>query len=104
MIELIRRTMELGLGAAAVTQETLRHVAEELVVQGNLTKKEGSDLLKELNCIAAENQTRMKQLVNDQVRSIVRDIGLAAAGDIKLLEAKVAALEARLTKKKKSKK
>ena len=99
MLDLIKRSMELGLGAATVTQETLRQVADEIVLQGSLSKKEGGDLLKDFTRIAGESQKKIKTLVEDQVRDTIKELGIATRGDLKAMEGKIAKLEAKLAKK-----
>ena len=100
MLDLIKRSMELGLGAATVTQESLRQIADELVLKGNLSKKDGGDILKEFTRIAGDSQKKMKNLVEDQVRSTIKELGIATTGDLKKMEGKIAKLEAKLAKKK----
>ncbi len=100
MLNLIKKSVELGLGAATVTQETLRQIADELVLKGNLSQKEGGDMLKDFTRITKKSQKKMKALVEDQVLSVVKDLGIATKGDLKAMEGKISKLEAKLAKKK----
>ena len=100
MFEVIKKTLEVGLGAVTMTQEKLKEITDELVVKGNLTEKEGGDILKQLLKTADDSRKKLKETVEDQVRKVISELGLATSSDIKALEGKIAALEVRLEKKK----
>lgn len=99
MIELLKKTLEVGLGAAAMTQEKLKEITDELVVKGNLTEKEGGDILKDFKKIAHDSQMKLKGIVDDQVHAIIKEMGIATSADIKSLEGKISKVEAKLEKK-----
>ncbi len=100
MFEIIKKTLEVGLGAVTMTQEKLKEITDELVVKGNLTEKEGGDILRELKKTVDDSRKKLKETVEDQVRNLISELGLATSADIKALEGKIAALEVRLEKKK----
>ena len=100
MFEVIKKTLEVGLGAVTMTQEKLKEITDELVVKGNLTEKEGGDILKDLLKTADDSRKKLKETVEDHVRKVISELGLATSSDIKALEGKVSMLEARLEKKK----
>lgn len=100
MFDVIKKTLEVGLGAVTMTQEKLKEITDELVVKGNLTEKEGGDILKELLKTADDSRKKLKETVDQQIRHVIGDLGLATTADIKALEGKVAMLAAKLEKKK----
>lgn len=99
MLEIIKKTLEVGLGAVSVTQEKLKEITDDLVLKGNLSRKEGSDFLKELKGIADNSQKKLKSLIEDQVHKVIKDIGIATRSDIKALEGKIKKLEVQLSRK-----
>ena len=99
MLEVIKKTLEIGLGVVSATQDKLKAVADELVLKGNLTQKEGTEFVKELAGIAAESQKKVRSLVEDQVHKVIKDMGIATRGDVKALQGKIEKLEAQLKKK-----
>ncbi len=99
MFEVIKKSLEIGLGAVAVTQEKLKEITDDLVVKGNLTQKEGGDIFKELIKVAEESQKKIRGLVEDQVHKAMKEAGIATKADVKALEGKIARLEAQLKKK-----
>lgn len=100
MFEVIKKTLEAGLGAVAMTQEKIQELTDELVVQGNLSEKEGGDLFKELKKSAEDTQNKVRSIVEDQVHKAIKEMGIATKEDIKALEGKIEALEVKLNKTK----
>ena len=100
MFEVIKKTLEVGLGAVTMTQEKLKEITDELVVRGNLTEKEGGDILKELLKTAEDSRRKLKETVDEQVHKVISELGLATSADIKALEGKIEALEKKLEKMK----
>ena len=101
MLEIIKKGLEAAIGGISVTQEKMKELADELVVKGHLTKKEGSDLLKTLKGSVKESQKKIGSLVEDQVRKIMKDVGVATASEVKALKGRIARLEKELEKSKK---
>ncbi len=99
MVEIIKKTLEVGLGALSVTQEKLKEITDDLVVKGNITRKEGSDFLKELIGIAEDSRKRLTALVEEQVHRVIKEVGIATKSDIKALEGKIERLETLVVKK-----
>ncbi|MDH3975506.1 MAG: phasin family protein [Deltaproteobacteria bacterium] len=99
MIDVLKKTLEVGLGAAAMTQEKMKEITDELVVKGKLTEKEGGDILKDFKKIAEESQRKMKSIVEEQVHAIIKELGIATMADIKSLKGKISKLEAKVEKK-----
>jgi polyhydroxyalkanoate synthesis regulator phasin len=101
MLDLIKKSLEAAIGGITLTQEKMKELADELVVRGHLSKKEGSDLLKELKSIAKDNQRKVGEVIEGQVRKVMKDMGVATSSDVKALKGRIAALEKELEKAKK---
>lgn len=101
MLDLIKKSLEVAIGGITMTQEKMKELADELVVKGHLSKKEGSDLLKELKSIAKDNQRKVGGVIEDQIRKVMKEVGVATASDVKALKGRVSALEKALEKAKK---
>lgn len=102
MFELIKKGFEAAIGAVSVTQDKIKELADELVVRGHLTKKEGADLLKTLKDTATASQKKISALVEAQVRKIMKEMGVATSSEIRALKGKIDKLEKELEKKKKT--
>lgn len=101
MLDVIKKTMEAAIGGISFTQEKMREIADELVVKGHLSKKEGSDLVKTLKETVKESQKKVSSLVEEQVRKVMKEMGVATSSDIKALKGRVAKLEKDIDKAKK---
>ena len=101
MLDLIKKSLEAAIGGITLTQEKMKELADELVLKGHLSKKEGSDLLKELKAVAKENQKKVGSVIEDQVRKVMKEIGVATVSDVKALKGRISALEKGLEKAKK---
>ncbi len=101
MLDVMKKMLEAGLGAIVVSQEKLKEITDELVLKGNLSKKEGNDFLKELIETGYKSQERLKSLVDNRIQKAIKEVGFASKEDIKILERKVAKLEAQLSNRKK---
>lgn len=99
MLEIIKKSLEFGLGVLNVTEEKLKEMTDEFVVKGKLTEMEGAELLRELVGKAEEGRKKIKALVDEEVRRTVHEMGMATRSDIKALEGKIDKLEALLSKK-----
>lgn len=103
MLDLIKKSLEAAIGGIVLTQEKIKELADELVLKGHLSKKEGSDLLKDLKAIAKDNQKKVGSVIEDQVRKVMKEIGVATASDVKALKGRISALEKKLEKATKKK-
>jgi len=101
MLDLIKKSLEAAIGGITLTQEKMKELADELVVKGHLSKKEGSDLLKELKTTAKDNQKKVVSIIEDQIRKVMKEVGVATASDVKALKGRISALEKELEKAKK---
>ena len=98
MIDIIKKSLEIGLGAVVVTKEKLQEITDELVVKGDLSKKEGNTIFKELVSTADKSQKKIRSMVDEQIHKAIKEVGIATKADIKALEGKIGRLEAKLAK------
>lgn len=101
MLDVMKTILEAGLGTIVVSQEKLKAITDELVLKGNLSKKEGNDFLKELIDTVYKSQEKLKSLIDDKIQKAIKEVGFVSKEEIKMLEGKVAKLEAQLYKQKK---
>ncbi|MDH3973358.1 MAG: phasin family protein [Deltaproteobacteria bacterium] len=101
MLDLIKKSLEAAIGGISSTQEKMKELADELVVKGHLTKKEGVDLLEELKETVKESHKKLSAIIEDQVRKIMKEMGVATRADVKALTGRIDKLEKELAKSKK---
>ena len=103
MLDLIKKSLEAAIGGISSTQEKMKELADELVLKGHLSKKEGADLLNELKGTVKESRQKLSSLVEDQVRKVMKEMGVATVSEVKSLKGKIEKLEKELEKGKKKK-
>jgi len=92
--EVIKKAMLVGLGA----QEKAKEFVEELVKAGELSKSEGSNLVKEWTAKAEESTKEFDKRVKETVANVLEKLSIPSREDMEKLEKKVQTLNARLKK------
>ena len=69
MFKFIKKTMLVGAGLAAMTREKIEGTIDELVKKGELSEKEGKELVDEL----VEKSRKYKKDLEGRVEKIVAD-------------------------------
>ena len=69
MFNFIKKTMLVGVGLAAVTREKIEEIVGELVKKGELSEKEGKDMVDDL----VEKSKKVKKDLDKKVEKIVAD-------------------------------
>ncbi|MFW5722812.1 MAG: phasin family protein [Desulfovibrionales bacterium] len=77
MIELIRKSLLLGLGAALVTRDAVREKIQYLVEQGKLTTEEAEQLTNELVDTGEKELGRVREEIARVVRDSLDSMDLA---------------------------
>ena len=68
MFELIKKTMLAGVGLAAVTKDKVEELARELTEKGEMSEKEGRELIDELLKKSEQARKDLETKVEDTVR------------------------------------
>ena len=93
----LERTLLLALGAAALTRERVQEVVDEVVRRGELTRREGKDLVDDLMERASDQGSGLRERFDANLQDLFRQWGLATHGEWEELNLKVAQLEHRLS-------
>lgn len=97
MIDLIKKTLLAGVGAAIVTKEKAEHVLQDYVKQGKVSAADAKAMAERI----AEQGRREFDEMSDQLGTKLRDLSKrsdeATQARIAALEQRIQALEARLT-------
>lgn len=96
MLELFRKAVLMSVGAATLTEERIRSLAEELIAQGKLSKEEGEKMVKETLAKAEDSRKEWEAKVKDLVQDGFRKVDLVPRADFDALLKRVDALEERL--------
>ncbi len=99
MLDLLEKSFVLGLGALSVTKNTAEKFVNEAIKQCKITPEEGKSFLKTFE----EEGEKARKSIEETVEKVVRERGaslLPWKKELDALEARIAALEAKLAESK----
>lgn len=96
MIELFEKTLLAGMGAITLTQQKAEELVGELKSRLDLSEEKGRELLERLQKTAQENQKKLEESAQEEVRKACSRVGVATDEDLKALEKKINKLEKQL--------
>lgn len=91
--DLLLRTVELGLGAAALTAETTQKMVNDLVNLGQVSKEEGASLIDKLVATGHEQREQLAIMIEKATEQTMTRMDLARRSDLEALRQRVAELE-----------
>lgn len=96
MIELIEKSLLTAMGAVALSQKKTEELLQELKLRFQVTEEEGKEFIDRLETLARENQQKLEQLAQEEVRKSSERLGLVTRDEFDKLVRKVARLEKKL--------
>ena len=97
MLETIRSTLLLGLGAGVITKEKAEQAVRGLVERGKLTKEEAEQLVTDLVSSGSQQWLEVQSSVRDSVRSMLDSADVARAKDVEQLTRQLENAEQRIS-------
>jgi polyhydroxyalkanoate synthesis regulator phasin len=91
--EFLEKTVELGLGAALLTADSVKKVVDDLVKRGGMSKEEGQKLAAQLLERGKAQKERMERLVAETVERVLSRTDVARRSQLAELERRMAELE-----------
>ena len=92
--EIIKNTMLAGLGA----QEKAKDFIEELIKTGELSRSDGSALIKEWVTKAEQSTKDMDFKIKDAIAAAYEKLNIPSRGDFERMERQIQALSSRIAK------
>ncbi|NOQ41500.1 MAG: phasin superfamily protein [Desulfuromusa sp.] len=96
MLEILEKTLLTGIGAMALTQKKAEELIEDLKKRMNLTEEEGKSLLEKLRGAAKDNQKKLEEMAQNEVKKACDRIGVVTTEEFEKLQSKVEKLEKQL--------
>lgn len=93
MIELIKKAMLTGLGAASLTKEKIGEIGRDFVDRGKLSQQEGEKLVEELLARVEESKQEIKKQIEERVEEILKKMNLARMSDLDELKRQIKELQ-----------
>jgi polyhydroxyalkanoate synthesis regulator phasin len=99
MLDLIRKTVLTGVGLAAMTKDKIEELAKEFAEKGELTEKEGKDLVDDLLKKSEKARKDLNAYVEKAVRKIMKEMNIATREDVLNMKKQIKKLEKALNEK-----
>ena len=95
LFETLKKTLYAGVGMAFLTREKIEDMAKKLAEEAKLGETEGRKFIDEFLKRSEDAKTSLQRAVDAGVSSALERMNVARDRDLKALEARVKALEAR---------
>ena len=99
MLDLIKKSIYLGMGAATVTKEKIESLVDELIEKGQLKKEEKPGVVKDLMDKIEKEERELTDKIKSEIQKSIEELGLATKKDIDELNKKLKNLEKMLSNK-----
>lgn len=93
MFDIIKKTMLTGVGLAAMTRDKIEEMAKELTEKGEMTEKEGKELVDELMKKSEKAKKDLETKMEGIVEKVLAKMNLATKEDISKIEKRLKHLE-----------
>lgn len=94
--EMARKAVYFGLGLAFYSKEKIEKIIKEMVETGELKQKEAKEFREELIKRAEKEKEELVFTIKNEVKKVVKALGLVTKDDLKQLEKKISKLESEL--------
>jgi polyhydroxyalkanoate synthesis regulator phasin len=98
MLDIIKKSIYLGLGFTAVTKEKVENLVDELIEKGQLARGEKPKAVQEILDEIEESKTVLKQKTNAVISETLSSLGYATQKDINEMKEKLDKFEKKQTK------
>jgi len=92
MIDLMKKSMLTGIGAAILTKEKIEEIANDFVERGKLSEQEGEKIVQEMLSKTEESKRELKKQIEQMIKTALGKMQLASAKDIEEMRAEIKAL------------
>ncbi len=96
MLDIMRKAALAGIGALTLTEERARHLVDELVQQGRMSREEGESLVRDMLAKTEASREEWETRIREMVQEVFRKMDLVPRADFDALETRYEALEKRL--------
>ncbi len=97
MLELIKKSLLAGLGAAVVTKERVEKATQKLVDEGKISGEEAEKLASELIESGEKQWHEVQAKIAESVKRATENLNLCSRREYEELKSRVEALEKRVT-------
>jgi len=88
--------MLIGIGAADLAADRLKQMVDDFVERGEISVEEGKKLYSELISRADEQRKSTNERIRNQIRDMLKELGVADRTQIAVLESRIDSLERKI--------
>ncbi len=100
MENFIRKSFLAGIGFLSLTEEKFRKNMEEFIKQGEISEKEGKELINRFKEKYKDFFNDIEKKINIQVEKVIEKSGLVRKSDLEKIEKKLKELENKIDNQK----
>ncbi len=100
MLDIIKKSIYLGIGAASLTKERVDKLVDELIEKGQIAKDDKANVVKDLMDKAEKEEKELEKRIKKTVNEAIESVGAASQNDIVELKKRVDELEQKLAEMK----
>ncbi|MBU1487093.1 phasin family protein [bacterium] len=93
MLDLLKKTALVGLGALVMTEEKIEEIVKDLVKKGEVSQGEGKTLVSELMQKAEAGKKEIEEKIEAIVKKTLRKLDIPSRSELKEIKAKLDKLE-----------
>ncbi|MCX8052288.1 MAG: hypothetical protein N3B12_00630 [Armatimonadetes bacterium] len=96
MIDLLKKTLAFGMGAAAYSAEKIKQFADDMVARGEMTTEEAGKFVDDMMKRAEDEKRAVQDWMREQMSKMLQGAGAVDAARVDALEQRIAAIEEKL--------
>ena len=93
MADIIKRTLQVGVGLALKTWEEVEDLAKELIKKGKMSEKEGRKFLDDLQKKYEDSQKKLETRVEKSIKEWLKKADVVTGDEIKALRKEIRELK-----------
>lgn len=99
MFEFIKRAIFIGAGLASMTAEKIEEVVEEIVKKGEISEKQGKELIQDLKEKSGKAKKDFGERIDKVVNDTLQKLNIPTRTEVEELRARIEQLEKAAEKK-----
>lgn len=96
--DILKKAALMGIGIMSLTEEKIKELVKDIEAKGNVSEKEGKDLLKDLLTRADKEKKVVEENIKKGIKDYLAKVNIASREDLIKLEKRVHGLEEKVKK------
>ena len=93
MFDFIKKAIFIGAGLASLTAEKIEEAVKEIVNKGDLTEKQGKELVQELKEKSAKARKELGEWIDKMINDTLQKLNIPTRKEVEELKARIEQLE-----------